>query len=202
MFRQPWFEFLFNFTTNHLTMILRLKIIFYLFLMQMCFVSSFSQAQQLNETFWEKVYFGGNFGLQFGNQTLVNVNPIVGYRITEKLSAGVSATYIYYHFKDPYYSIDYTSNIYGGSIFTRYFVLENIFAHVEGEVLNLEVPQYFNNSYSYVRDNVFGFYVGGGLRQPMGERSSLNILLLYNLNEDVNSPYQNPIIRIGFGFGI
>ena len=181
-------------------MMRRLKIIFYLFLMQMCLVSSFSQAQQSNETFWEKVYFGGNIGLQFGNQTLVNVNPIVGYRITEKLSAGISATYIYYHYTDPYYNVDFTSNIYGGSIFTRYFVMENIFTHVEGEILNLEVLNYFLNK--YVRENVFGFYVGGGLRQPMGERSSLNIMLLYNLNEDVNSPYQNPIIRIGFGFGI
>jgi hypothetical protein len=71
---------------------------------------------------------------------------------------------------------------------------------VEGEVLNLEVPNYFLQR--YVRTNVFGLYVGGGYRQPLGENSSLNILLLYNLNQDRNSPYQNPIVRIGFGFGI
>jgi len=159
-----------------------------------------AQPPQSVETFWDKVYFGGNFSLQFGNQTLIDVNPLVGYRLTEKFSVGFSATYIYYHVKDAYYNIDYSTDIYGGSIFTRYYFLENIFAHVEGEVLNLEVPNYFLNRYE--RENIFGFYVGGGYRQPLGERSSLNILLLYNLNEDLNSPYQNPIIRIGFGFGI
>ncbi len=165
---------------------------------------SSAQPPQTGETFWDKVYFGGNFGLQFGNQTLVDVNPLVGYRLTEKISVGFSATYIYYHIKDSYYNIDYSTDIYGGSIFSRYYFLENIFAHVEGEVLNLKVPvpNFFLNRYVYERQNVFGFYVGGGYRQELGERSSLNIMLLYNLNEDRNSPYQNPIIRVGFGFGI
>lgn len=160
-----------------------------------------AQAPPNREKFWDKVYFGGNFGLQFGDQTVIDINPLMGYRLTEKFSVGVSATYIYYRFKDPtnYYPT-YSTNIYGGSVFTRYYFLENIFGQVEGELLNLEVPDYFLNR--YVRTNVFGFYVGGGYRQPIGDRSSLNILLLYNLNEDRNSPYQNPIIRVGFGFGI
>lgn len=160
-----------------------------------------AQAPQAGESFGDKVYFGGNFGLQFGDQTLIDINPLVGYRLTEKLSVGLTVTYIYLRVKDPYnYYPTYSTNIYGGSVFTRYFLLENIFGHVEGEVLNLEAPDYVRQR--FVRKNVFGFYVGGGYRQPMGERSSLNILLLYNLNQDRFSPYQNPIIRIGFGFGI
>ncbi len=181
-----------------------MKHLFKLFLFLVVFsISSLNlSAQSLkDQTFGERLYFGGNFGLQFGDQTVVDVNPLVGYRITEQLSVGVSATYIYYKFKDPYNIYpSYSTNIYGGSIFTRYYFLENIFAHVEGEVLSLEVPDYIRQR--YVRQSVFGFYVGGGYRQPLGDRSSLNILLLYNLNEDRNSPYQNPIIRIGFGFGI
>lgn len=176
------------------------SILFFLFVSGACSAQPPAQAQ-VQETFWERVYFGGNFGLQFGNQTVVDVNPLIGYRLTEKLSVGVTVTYIYYRFKDPYNIYpSYSTNIFGGSVFTRYFFLENIFAHAEGEVLNLEVPDYVRQR--YVRENIFGFYVGGGYRQPMGERSSLNILLLYNLNENRNSPYQNPIIRIGFGFGI
>jgi hypothetical protein len=160
-----------------------------------------AQPPATGNTFWDNVYFGGNFGLQFGNQTLIDINPLMGYRLTDKLSVGASITYIYYKVTDPYHlSPSYSTDIYGGSIFTRYFLFENLFAHVEGELLNLEVPNLFLNR--YVRTDVFGFYVGGGYRQAMGERSSLNILLLYNLNEDRNSPYQNPIIRVGFGFGI
>lgn len=178
----------------------RLTVFTYVIILNLFALKLTAQPPQSGETFWDKVYFGGNFGLQFGNQTLVDINPLVGYRLTEKLSVGFSATYIYYHITDSYYQLDYSTNIYGGSIFTRYYLLENIFAHVEGEVLNLEVPDYFRNR--FVRENIFGFYVGGGYRQPLGDRSSLNILLLYNLNEDRNSPYQNPIIRVGFGFGI
>ena len=165
-------------------------------------IKSFAQGPpSVKESFWDRVFFGGNFGLQFGNQTIVDINPLIGYRLTEKLSVGTSITYIYYKFRDPYgINPTYSTDIYGGSIFTRYFLLENIFAHVEGEVLSREVPNYFLDRYE--RMNVFGFYVGGGYRQQLGERSSLNILLLYNLNQDKNSPYENPIIRIGFGFGI
>ncbi len=178
-----------------------LKLFLFVLFISSCFLELSAQPPQEGEKFWDKVYFGGNFGLQFGDQTVVDVNPLIGYRLTEKLSVGFTATYIYYKFKDPYNpSYSYSSDIYGGSIFTRYFLLENIFAHIEGEVLNLEVPNYVLNR--YVREDIFGFYVGGGYRQPLGDRSSLNILLLYNLNEDRNSPYQNPIIRIGFGFGI
>lgn len=165
------------------------------------FSEASAQAPSMKEDFWDKVYFGGNFGLQFGNQTVIDINPLIGYRLTDKLSVGTSITYIYYKVTDPYNIYPtYSTNIYGASLFTRYFLLENIFAHVEGEVLNLEVPNYFLHRYE--RQNVFGFYVGGGYRQEIGDRSSLNIMLLYNLNQDRNSPYQNPIIRIGFGFGI
>lgn len=174
------------------------KIILLVFSIVICTSQLFAQAK---ESFWDKTYFGGNFGLQFGDQTVIDINPMMGYKLTEKLSVGVTATYIYYRFTNPYFTnVKYSSNIYGGSIFSRYYFFENVFGHVEGEVLNLEVPDNFLQR--YVRKNIFGFYVGGGYRQPMGERSSLNILLLYNLNEDRNSPYQNPIIRIGFGFGI
>ena len=175
------------------------RILVLFLVISICSVKVFSQSLE-GLSLGQRLYFGGNFGLQFGDQTVVDINPLVGYRLTEKLSVGVSATYIYYKFTDPYHFYpSYSTNIYGGSVFTRYYFLENIFAHVEGEVLNLDA---FDINYILKRINVFSLYVGGGYRQPLGERSSLNLLLLYNLNDDRNSPYQNPIIRVGFGFGI
>ncbi len=88
--------------------------------------------------FWDRVYTGGGIGLQFGSQTFVNISPLVGYRLTEKLSVGLSATYIYYRYKNPNPAFTYSSNIYGGSVFSRYLIFENLFAHVEYEVLRLE----------------------------------------------------------------
>ena len=39
-------------------------------------------------------------------------------------------------------------------------------------------------------------------RIALGGKFDNDVWELYNLNEDRYSPYQNPIIRIGFGFGI
>jgi len=42
--------------------------------------------------------------------------------------------------------------------------------------------------------------VGGGYRQRLGERSSVTITALWNLNQTANTPYSNPVIRLGFNF--
>lgn len=148
--------------------------------------------------FWDRVFTGGNFGLQFGNQTLIEVAPIFGYRLTERLAAGIGVKYLYYKFKSTNFS--YSTDIYGGSFFTRYLILDNLFAHAEYEVLNLEV--YNISLRDFRRKNITSVFVGGGYRQMLGERSSMNLMLLYNLNETSDSPYSNPVIRIGFGIGI
>jgi hypothetical protein len=44
--------------------------------------------------------------------------------------------------------------------------------------------------------------VGGGIKQEIGVNSFLTLMLLYNLNETVNSPYSNPVIRVGFAVGL
>jgi len=150
--------------------------------------------------FWDRFYTGGGIGLQFGSQTFVNISPLIGYRLTEKFSAGVSVTYLYYKFKaqNPIYT--YSSNTYGGSVFARYLILENLFAHTEYELLRLEARD--NVSRLLGTRDVVSVLVGGGYRQMLGERSSINLMLLYNLNESTYSPYQNPIIRLSFGIGI
>ena len=91
----------------------------------------------------------------------------------------------------------YSTNIYGGGIFNQYFFLENFLAHAEYEILNLDSPLNINK-----RINVHSFFVGGGYRSQIGGNSYASILLLYNLNESVDSPYTNPILRIGFGIGL
>src|SRR5687767_1339338 len=37
----------------------------------------------------DKVFIGGNFGLSFGDFTLINVSPQLGYRFNNVLAAGV-----------------------------------------------------------------------------------------------------------------
>lgn len=152
------------------------------------------------DNFWDRVYTGGGIGLQFGSQTFINVSPLIGYRLTEKFSVGLSATYLYYRYKDYNPAYSFSSNTYGGSVFSRYLIFENLFAHVEYEVLRLEARD--NVSRLLGTKDITSVLVGGGYRQMLGDRSSINLMLLYNLNETTYSPYQNPIIRISFGIGI
>ena len=150
-----------------------------------------------NGKFFDRVFFGGSFGIQFGTQTYVELSPTIGYKITDRLSAGIGLKYIYYKVKDRNFT--YSTNIYGGGPFTRFFVTDGLFLHAEFEVLNMEIPSLYTG---YERKNITSVFLGGGYRQMIGDRSSLDLLLLYNINDNRNSPYINPIIRIGFGFGI
>lgn len=148
--------------------------------------------------FKDRLFLGGNLGLQFGSQTYIDVSPLLGYRVNDKLSVGVGATYIYYRLKEANYS--YSSSIYGGRMFARYFLYENFFAQFEPELLNMEV--YNTNSNEYYRKNIFSPFIGGGYIQKFSEYSGIYIMLLYNINDTPDSPYQNPVIRIGFNIGL
>jgi len=152
--------------------------------------------------FKDRIYFGGNFGLNFGTDySVVEVAPLAGYKLTEKLSVGLGITYIYYSVRNRYSNEKYQSSIYGGDIFARYFFLDNLFGHVETGALNLDVPAVYY-PYALSRQWVPNFLVGGGYRSQIGEHASFVIMLLYDLIDDTNSPYRNPILRVGFGIGI
>lgn len=142
---------------------------------------------------FSRMFFGGDLGFQFGDYTIINVSPLVGYRFTDRISLGTQIKYNYIHVS----SYNIATTIYGASIFSRYNVTKAIFAHVEYEWLSLET-KYFNPGI-YVKQDRFSLnniLVGGGYRTSIGERSYLNLMVLWNLNDNALSPYQNPIIRM------
>lgn len=143
--------------------------------------------------FWSQTFTGGNFGLQFGSETMVDISPLFGYKITDQFSIGVGGTYDYYHYQLPPY--DFVSSVYGGRVFAEYTIFDNIFAHVEYEELNVPQIDYFSN-----RATVNSVLVGAGYAQPIGENSSYNIMLLFDTQP--STIYVNPIFRIGFVFGL
>jgi hypothetical protein len=155
-------------------------------------------AQQNKEPVQNRFVFGGGLGLQFGTITLIDISPMVGYKITENFIAGLGFTYQYY--RDTRWVPVYETNIYGGSVFARYYVFRDFFAHAEYQLLNYEV--YHWPSGDKERVTVPAYLIGGGYRQWLGPNVSVNILILFNLNETIDSPYTNPIFRVGIGVGI
>lgn len=181
--------------------------------------------------FGQRIFLGGALGFSIGSySSLIDVSPIIGYAVTNEFVVGIGLTYKYYRYRDYYAQIDsvgsivglydFKSNIYGGSVWARYFltkteipIIENIFLHVEVEPL-VFVNKYTPNPYGnyidiyntrYVKQNdqisLTGVFLGGGLRQPIGGRSYMYIEVLWDFNEDFYSPYSNPRIRIGVAAG-
>ncbi len=170
--------------------------------------------------------FEGIIGFQFGTASIIEVSPTLGYHLTPTLIPGVSFTYQFSRFPDFYINTetneryDLRINITGGRIFTRYLfsnwfdgLLGGLFAQAEFEYLSYMREFTLDASGKYVDRYGFpysrgsetvrvpGFLIGGGLMQPVGENVFTNILVLYNINETRDTPYSNPVIRIGFGVG-
>ncbi len=148
-------------------------------------------------SFKERLYVGGNVGAWFGSTTYVNLSPLIGCKVTKELSFGLGFTYNYY--SQTYNGKKYSSTIYGGNAFARYFVFENLFAQVGWD--RLSVPNY-NSPIMNDRAWVDNILLGGGYRQAFSERGNFMMAIFYNINQTPLSPYQNPIIQIGFNVGL
>lgn len=152
--------------------------------------------KQYKEPWTKRIFVGGNLGLQFGTVTLIDVSPLAGYWITDRLAGGIGATYQYY--KDSRFTPEYSTHIFGARVFGRYFIFENIFAHAEYEWLSYE-------AYSLLEDvsriNLNNILLGGGFRQAITPKSFVSLEVLWNVNETVYTLYQNPVIRIGINAG-
>lgn len=143
--------------------------------------------------FIDRLFWGGNVGAWVGNPTFVDLSPLVGIKITDKLSGGVGFIYNYYSYK--YSNYKYTTNLFGGRIYARYFILENIFAQAGWDHINRDNP-YANLPHERVWvDNIL---VGGGVRYALSDNFYAMATGLWNLNQTPLSPYGNPIIQIGF----
>ncbi|MBI5542182.1 MAG: hypothetical protein HY951_19145 [Bacteroidia bacterium] len=146
----------------------------------------------------KRLFYGGGLGLQFGDRTLIDLSPKIGYRFTEKFSMGVGFTYVNYAYnKSPKFS----TTMYGGNLFASYLVIENAFIYAEYELLSLE-SKYFSPFPTPEKDrlNIASILVGGGYKYQIGARSYLNMLVLWNLNQTEYSIYNNPVIRMNFEF--
>ncbi len=147
--------------------------------------------------FKDRLFFGGNLGLNFGSLTYINVSPLVGVRLTDKMGVGVGPTYTY--FSDRRTTYKYDSESYGGRLFAQYRIVESVLLYSEYELLNTEVPNLLYTALE--RRNISSLFVGGGYIQQIGRNSGISITLLYNVLEGDYPIYENPLIRTGFLMG-
>lgn len=191
-------------------------------------IPSLSAKPKRPDGFWRRVAVGGNLGFQFGTVTGITISPEVAVRTVDHLYVGFRFLYQYYNYKNYFWDNDsknylsYESSVYGGGIYLRYYLhslfpdsfIGNIFAHVEYEYQTYTRP-YTVNPTGHIYDpygnpyivgnervEINSLFVGGGYRQPVASRVFMDLLLLFNLNDTYNSPYSNPIFRLGVGVGL
>jgi hypothetical protein len=154
----------------------------------------------------ERLFYGGSFGLQFGTITDIEVSPVVGIWVLPRLAVAAGPNYRYY--KDPFGRTD----IYGGRLYTEFVFIQDLnsiiplglnfgfFLHAEDELLSLESEFWKDPPFSGNRFFVNTGLAGIGMRQPMGRRSSMNLMVLWALNQPVYNLYGTPEVRISFIF--
>lgn len=151
--------------------------------------------------FKDRIWFGGGVGLSFGTVTAIQLDPIVGVYLDNKrkLSTGVGPSYSY--FRDNRYTPAYEQSNYGYRLFTRYRVIPQAYLHAE--FLHENTQPFYNYDNHLGRIWVPHLLLGAGYVQPIGNRSSFYLQVLFEVLQDPNSIYygQGPILSGGVGFG-
>lgn len=141
-----------------------------------------------------KMYYGGYLNLSFGTYTVVGIQPLIGYKFTPQLSAGVQLSYEYSSYGNT------SASNYGGSLFGRYRVLPQLYTHAEFSAINYQLIYSLGET-----DRVWVpfLYLGGGYSQPISKNVWLNTQVLFDVLQDENSPYESwePFFSIGIGVG-
>jgi len=160
--------------------------------------------------FMDKVFFGGGLGAGFGDITFVNVSPMIGYRVSPKLTTGVRLMYQYTTFQ--YYNFatqeneTYNGNDYSIAGFATYSLFGPVFIQGEYEHLNYEGLYMDGTS---ARTTFNSMMAGAGISQPVGRKAGIFMVLLYNFSyqnydatNSFRSPYNSPwILRVGITGG-
>lgn len=123
---------------------------------------------------------------------------MVGYSITPKLSAGITGLYEYNSYDTYYGRKNYTN--YGGSVFSRFRIIPQLYAHAEFSYINYEFNGLNNISY---RQGVPFLFLGGGYAQRIGGNTYAYAQILFDVLQDSNSPYEDwtPFYSVGVSIG-
>ncbi|NPD85975.1 hypothetical protein HNS38_14475 [Lentimicrobium sp. L6] len=146
-----------------------------------------------------KVIIGGSLGFSFGSVTSVRINPLLGYKLTPKLTTGVTGLYEYNSYDYYGYGRQSYSN-YGGSVFSRFRFVPMAYLHAEFSYINYELSRLNNEKY---RQGVPFIFLGGGFAQRIGRNTFAYGQILFDVLQDRNSPYSDwaPFYSVGVSVG-
>jgi len=162
-----------------------------------------TEVPQNNPAGESRWYYGGTLGFNFWSDYFyLSIEPMVGYKISQKFSVGGKIGYSYINYSDE----DFDTHNYGASIFSRYRVIPQIYLHGEFVYWSYETITGYDlqsNDYRTERNWVPFLLLGGGYVQNIGPNASLYVEVLVDVLQNENSPYEDwdPFVSFGVGIG-
>jgi hypothetical protein len=155
--------------------------------------SNDNQKENMNDlTNRERTVVGGSLGLGLSSMNgsgmfFGAITPLVGFRVTEKLSAGVGFNYTYNKTRFS------EEQIYAGIAWARLGLINGLFACAEINQVN--APTYSLNGVS--RETFPLLLAGAGISQGIGHGLGSYVQIMYDVTEEVRSPYGPLVVRGG-----
>ncbi len=152
---------------------------------------------------WDKLVYGGNISLTFGNNSFIYLAPSVGYRFRENFVAGAGFIYQYARISVAFNQIGGSfqqlsepieNQIYGPKFFANYFPTDYLFVGTQLEYLNHDLAFFDPNTSNIFIDNVWTpvLFLEGGFTQQIGSKGFVLLGFRYNVLHDIDSPYISP----------
>lgn len=183
-----------------------------IFLVIVMFFSLSVVAQEEMPSRKGKLFLIPELWLSFGSRTYIELGPLVGYHVNDRLSVGLGPHYIYQSQRaTPSWPYSYETHSFGLKSFARFSLITNaeqylpinlfsdLFVHAEYEALSLESAYYASPGSSDKNRFLYhALLLGGGFNQRIGMYNSVSFMVLWDVNGTSSSPYSNPVFRVGF----
>lgn len=141
----------------------------------------------------KRFFFGGDFQLLPGDPFGIDVAGLAGYRVANRISAGLAASIRYEFEESENFMPDFTKEpVYGGRAYVQYKAIKSFFIQGETEAANV-----YNESAQKIWE--FNYLAGIGRTMSIKDKLNLNVTFLYHINNKGSYAHDRPfVIRIGF----
>lgn len=157
----------------------------------------------------DKLFISGNFGLSFGDFTLINISPQIGYRFNNVLAAGAGVNFIYSSIKNRFIpsTYDYRESVgvAGLNIFGRVYPIQYAFLQLQPEANYIWGKRKYSDGTADLKLDgkiVPSLLAGAGAAIPAG-RGAFIIMAQYDVLQNNRTPYGEKVFfSFGFNFGL
>lgn len=145
-----------------------------------------------------RLTFGGGVGMQFGDYTVINVSPQVGYNVTKKMNLGAGVTYSYFSEKFDHDRYKESNNYLGVNIYGKFYPIPYTVLMLQPEMTRMWRSVENRTTGDKVKNDklIPTCLVGAGLRF-----GPVTAMLKYDLAQHDDSPYGDKLFySVGYTF--